>query len=658
MSDVQGDVVLVTGAPGAPSIPVAGADADSADLLWLDIVEEDETFTLDVAVATMTGNAGFEIDIEFEWNGLPYVVEARRSNPTIGGGFAFATLLVYNDEDEDFDRLALLEMTLDVEKAVASIIVPKVFVLDRAERTPTRGDSIAVTRVVAEETVVNIRFSDTAPLSMRDEMPDEAGEPVKFTFTAGDAATGHLKLVTDDRVRVSNGGATTFVFQATLRNNASYEEDVTLALESLPEGWQGTVQSPVRVPASGERTLAVLMSVPFEHDHGGFDSFNLTAKSRKDVGSMATVRFGVLHTPIPQPAGHHEELFLHGHNDITPPFDKLFPFADGYINTESTHEGDIEGVPTSGFIDGSTDSLSWYLQLDPALRMGLDFDLNRTGEVVGSIRGRDATSATVTAKLFLYKYTQEGRSEGTLLAQAAPAEVQLDLNNPSPFKLTLAPTPESDYIPYDKDQNLVLQLTLKPDGGVPMRMLGVNGPTLTTGDFKAQLPLNEYHDQLTGVAEAATALDLRATGPVEKLANPGNLVAYEFTLVNGASVPTRIDIDLAGNDARLGTLVPSGSVELIPGESRTLTLGVRVPGDAAEGDELEVLVFAHAQDDPSQMAIARTKTTVTLGDGAVDDETETLIAARERQRDAPGPGALLLLAAAAVAVGLTRRARK
>src|SRR5207237_10261962 len=115
--------------------------------------------------------------------------------------------------------------------------------------------------------------------SVVDFMPN-SGEGPKFTSVLGDIAQGHLALHTDDRVRVSNGGATTFIFQATVRNGASYADDVDLAVTDLPPAWNATVQTPVRVPADGEKPVTVLVSVPFAHVHGGFSSFNLTATTQ------------------------------------------------------------------------------------------------------------------------------------------------------------------------------------------------------------------------------------------------------------------------------------------------------------------------------------------------------------------------------------------
>lgn len=643
LSDEKGDVVFYSGAPGAAPIPVAAGEAsDSVDLLSLNVVELDEAVVFDVALATMGERAGSEFSIFFEWHGVEFAIEAFRGNPTFGN-FAFASL--YRSVDGDFERMGPLGMTVDSSKATAKVTLPKVFVLDLSEKAPTRGDTFSAIRAEAYGTTIGFNIMGSQPMRFYDQMPDE-GEGAAFTLQLGDFASGHLLLMTEDRLRLSNGGATTFVFQAVLSNNASYEDEVTLELVGMPESWNGTIQSPVKVPPNSERVIAVLASVPFEHTHGGFDGFNVSAVSKKDPNSRATLRLGVLHTPIPQPAGHHSELYLHAKPANSGPFATLFPFSRGYFNTDSTHDTDAPQMDPNR---ASDDGTMWYIPLNPGLGLGVDMDLNRTGTIEGSILGRANGEAQVSAKLFLFEQTEKGNEEGLLLASGKPVTITLNMQTPATFKFNLNPTPDSDYVPYKKGQNLVLQVFMKSDSPNFCCVGGQTGPALMTKDFKMVLPLNEYHDQLTGMADVSAALDLKALGPVEKLARPGTLMTYIFDITNGANKEMRVDLDLAGNDARTGTVLPAGFVRLAAHETQRVTLGVRVPGDASEGKQIEVLLFAHATDDPSVMAIARTITTVTLGQDAADDETDVLVAAREAQNNTPTPGLVGLVGAIALA---------
>ena len=660
LTDEKGDTVLGSGV--GPSVPISGnAAADGADLLSLDLMEEEDAFTFVLAVASMSDQSGGEYAIEFSWRDVDYAIFAFRSNPTFGD-FQQATL--YASDGSGFERVATLPMTVDASKATATIGVQKVFVLDGAKRAPGRGDAIRNVHVTAEQTTFG-SFSFTGgpgAASVVDYMPNEGDGP-NYGFHLGDIMVGHLSITTPDRIRVSNGGATTFVFQASVRNNASYEDEVDLKLADLPDGWNGTVQSPLRIPAGSERSVAMLVSVPFAHQHGGYSSFNLTTVSKKDAGSHASMRFGVLHTPIPQPAGHHSEMYLHGQNANGGLFATTFPFGVGYFNTESKHDDDIDVQP-NGF-GGSGGGKTWTLPLNPGLRIGIDMDLNRTGTLEGSVLSHQTGTGSLSARLYLVRERgaanqseRAGNDQGILLAEAKAIKVTFDLQQPTPFKMSVVPLPDADYIPSQRGQNLVLVLRMTEDQPSPCCITGANAPALVSKDFKMVLPLNEYNDQISGTPDVASGLDIRAEGPLEKAGRPGSIMTYQFTLVNGAPAETVVELDVAGNEAKYGTLVPQGRTTLGPHESRRVTLAVHIPGDAAVGKDLEVLVFAHAQDDPSKMAIARTKTTVTTGANATDDETSVLLAAREAEHKSPGPGAALLLVGAAAAVAMLGRRKR
>lgn len=644
--DPSGDPQLNVFGVGAAAAPASLGEA--ADLLSLDVVEDAEDLTFTVAVQSLRQSTSFsEYAIHFGWGKGSYMVLVERA--IMEGVLDERSEAILVDEEEGrWDALAYLEHHFDVEKGTLSVHLPKPYLIGDTGKYPLLGDTLDDVYVEAASHVTAFSFTADA----YDRMPD--GDDVEsYAFQFGDVASGKLRLDADERVRVSNGGATTFVYQVTIKNKDAADQDVSIVLADMPEGWNGTVQSPVRVPGESERRVAILVSVPFAHDHGGFSSFNVSVESETDPSSFASVRLGVLHTPIPQPAGHHADLYLHARNLNGGIFGEFFPWTGASMNTDASHETDApEASPRGG-----GDRLEWWIPLDPMLRMGLDFDLDRFGAITGSIVGHVRSTGKVYAELVLT--TPEGE-EALLLGDTDEAEITLDLSNPSPFELTFTPTEEADYIPYLRGQNVALVLSYEPteEGIGSICCFPGAVPGLRTEDFKATLPLNEYHDKLTGLAEAGDLLDLKAEGPVQKTGLPGATMTYAFTLTNRGSADEVIDIDLAGTDAALGTLVPAGSIRLAAKESRALTLAVAIPTDRNEGEELEVLIFAHAQEDPSKSAIARTKTTVAKP-GSADataDERELLTAAQDRESsDTPAPGALLAMGVLVVAAFMMRR---
>lgn len=638
----------------APPAGVAMPGADAADLQALDLTETAEEMVFVLKVANLAQQVNFaDYAISFSWAKDEYEVRVQRQVvPGLIDDDSNAYLRTSSD-GERFSGFAQLEHRIDIEKGTITVHLPKVYILNENGRFPLLGDELEDLFVEASSYSTLFQFSAES----YDRMPD-GDAMLKYAFLFGDLATGHLRLDADERVRVSNGGATTFVYQVVVNNKADIDDVIDITIADLPEGWNGTVQSPLKVPGGSERRVAVLMSVPFGHEHGGFSSFNLTALSQRDPASSASVRMGVLHTPIPQPAGHHSELYLHAKAFNNGILGQAFPFTGAGMNTEAAHDGDAaEATPNGG------DGRSWWIPLDPGLRMGLDFDLEKVGDVSGAIIGHGPATGALSAELVLVTESADGSiDEGITLAESDSQDMTLDLSTPQPFKLTLTPTEESDFIPYVRGQNMVLILRFEDGDGTP-NICCFTGTTagLTTADFKLVLPLNEYHDKLNGLTEAAESLELKAQGAVEKAGLPGTTMTYVFMLTNRGTEKQVIDLDLAGTDAAFGTLVPGYSIELGAQETKKLTLAVNIPVGKNEGEELEVLIFAHAKEDPSKSAIARTKTIIAkMGSGnAADDESGVLLAAQQAETNkTPGLGSIGALAAIGVGVVALRQRRR
>ena len=658
LSDAAGDVVLVTGA-GTNAAAPAGLGA-SVDLTGLAVEESDDTlsFVLSVGALDEQGDATAEYFIDFTWGRVPFTAYAARY-AYLDDDFVWGMLGLREGPEPSrsawmLDGIAPLDVKLDAAAKTVRLDIPKAYLLDEQERPPMKGEQITGVGAHAERRPLGmgITITGATPLSLVDTMPDDLAAGVAYAFKLGDEATGDILLRSYDRVRVSNGGATTFVFQAIVKNGAEFDDQLRLTLEDMPAGWNGSVEERVLVPAKTEMTIPVLATVPFEHNHGGYTSFALKATSSRDQNVWATLRLGVLHTPIPQPAGHHDQLCLHAARGSESPIRTFWPDTQISMNTLCEHEGEAAEVPQQW--DGQ-----WVVPLSPGLKMGLDFETDELGSLVGSIIGRTAGDAEVSAQLWL---TAEGSSwdfeSGLLLASSDVQSIALDLQEATPFALTLTPTPEADYIPYMQGQNMALVLRLEPEGVRPC-CTAQTVPALVTNDFLMTLPLNEYHDRIeSSRGMLASPLSLMAKGDLGKVARPGTTATYEFTLKNEADREVTVDVDVAGTHASAGALAPSGLLTLAPGESRSLTLGVRVPAESAADELIEVLVFAHAVDDPSLAALSRTVTRVGLGSDAGPDESGVFAAAQETENDTPAPGALLVLAVAgAAALAVSRRRR-
>lgn len=655
LTDATGDGVFVAGPDGAPALPASsGSSLDAAaDLVALGLTDSEDDLIFTLQVAELGGDmVNAEYAIAWKWRSQDFVLLVRYwSSAPLGSENAWAELR-YVDGD-DWYTWAGMSTTVDQAAGTLTTRVSKFYVLDDSQQPPGRGDKLESIRVSSYATYPIVAGDWSA--RMEDSMGEDA--PATYVLQKGDFATGSLRLASNDRVRVSNGGATTFVFKVDVKNTGDALESYALTITDVPEGWDARVQSPLRVPPDETRTVAVLASVPFAHDHGGYNSFNLSVQSERDAGSAGKMRLGVLHTPIPQPAGHHDELYLHAYDYESDPVTEAWQaeFANSwpYLNTVADHEAD---APAVGPTQTRDTTYVWSIYLNPGLRVGLDFQIDELGVLDGALLGR-ATSEGVVRAALTYGSWADGNGEEFVLAQSDEAAVTLARDAEAPFSLTLTPTAESDYVPYTRYQWMRLDFEYETTSGAPISGFRPDpaSPHLVTEAFRMQLPLNEYHDRLTGDGVSTALIELYASGAVEKMARPGSVATYAFNVTNHAEQAIAIDVDLAGGDALLGALVPEEPFALAPGETRALTVAVEVPSEAAEGHEIEVLVFAHAVDDPSVSSIARTKTIVTMGSDAVADEREVFLNAQAAQNETPGaPVPLLLFALVAVAVAVQR----
>lgn len=637
VSDPSGDVAVE---PAGAALP-DNAQTAAADLVSLEVVEGETDFTFTVGVAGLGQQGGTltRYALAFTWGDALYQATFTRSqiDPTAEPLVRGALL---RGGGEGFDEVAPLDVVADDSAGTFTFVVGKVYIVSLEGHSPVPGSQLTEVFVSSRG---DFTFGPGQGARIADRMPDSGGAAI--TYTKGGEANGHLVLESQDPVRVSNGGATTFVYQAHLQNALDTDDEVILSVSDLPEGWSARVDSPILVPAADEKSVYALASIPFGHEHGGFSAFTLTAQSQRHPDVKATIRLGVLHTPIPQPAGHHAELYLHATPSDTGIFGTTFPGTTNTMNTLSDHADDV-ALAAANVRGGA----SWTIPLGPRLTMGMDFDVNQTGELVGAVVGRAQGEGTLAAELWLVR----GGDDALLLGEAPPLALTLDLQTSTPFALTVTPTSESDYVPYAPGQNLELRLEL--DSTAPFNPQ--QPPALDVETFLLKLPLNEYNDIPTDPDGIVATVTLVAEGLVQKVARPGAVITYAWTVTNTGDETAAFEPSLAGVDAALATYAPEGALVLEAGASARLILAVDVPGGAAEGQVLEAILVVRSAADPSNLAIGRTLTTVGTGITGSADESEILREAQRRDDETPGAGLAALALAGALAALAARRGRR
>ncbi len=627
-TDPLGDLALAGPSPSAvPDNP----QTRNIDLVGLNVIEEDLAFTFVLKMQSLEQQGGTtaRYTIPFTWLDAQYRISVTRTrlDPTATP----STQATFQQSDgQRYSRVLDLDVTEDLAASTLSIVLSKNSIISLEGHAPIFGSQLPNVTVRAW---TSIGFGPGAS-RIEDQMPDAA--PGVIVYELGGYANGHLALEAPDPVRVSNGGATTFVFQAHLQNSDTADDAATIKLEGAPADWDTLVQPGQRIPAEDERPIFALITIPFGHQHGGFSGFNMTATSSRDPSITASIRFGVLYTPIPMPAGHHPEIFLHASAEDTGVVAQTFGSTTNTMSTVEDHADDVAEALAERTMNGGA---AWDIPLGPALALGLDFDLNRTGALEFNLLGRRPGAATISAELLLVR----GDEELVSLVAPVSADVTLDAQAATPVALVLTPSAESDYVPYASGQNLLLRLRLESTPQFPCCPTPDGTPAIVTGSFRMPLPLNEYADLPVWDEGIESSVQLTTLEPVERDARPGTTVTYTFTVTNNGDATDEVELGVVGAGAEGAAYLPDGKVELSPGASVTATLAVRIPADAVAGDRLEAVFIARSETDPSNIALVRTATTVSP-DAANEDEEQAFRDAAGKKKDTPLPLAFVLIA--------------
>lgn len=636
MTDPPGDV-QATGGPSPTGVP-ANPQTDPADLLGLVVEEEDLAFTFRLQVAGLGQAAGTTAHwaIPFTWMDAGFQVHLVR---TMADPSATARLQAWLEQWDGarYGRILTLTPVEDAAASTLSVELAKNAIVSLEGHAPVYGS------VLANVTVRSWLEVEGGPARFVDQMPD--GAPGAILYERGGSANGHLTLEAPDPVRVSNGAATTFVFQAHMQNRGSAADTATLELRGVPAGWEATVQPAQGVPPGDERPIFAVVSVPFAHQHGGFSAFDLVATSQRDPSVTASIRFGVLYTPIPMPAGHHPTLYLHAASTATGATAGVLGSTQNSMNTVDTHDEDAAQAFPAASANGT---LEWSIPLAPLMALGLDFDLNRTGNLHLQVASHRSGPGSVSAQLWL------ARADSRILplTQATRVEATWDPQAPTPVDLPLRPAAQSDYVAYSPGQNLLLAVTMASGQPLPCCLGAETTPTLDVAGFRMDLPLDEYADRPVWDPGIESSVGIQVLSDVQRAARPGTTLVYNMTLTNLGGADS-VELALAGGGMRVSTLLPNGTVDVAAGQSLSLRLAVRVPDDAAPTTRFETLVVGRSKADPSNIAIGRVVTVADPDAGNADEGPWFRDAAQGQQTPVPVAAAL----AGALGAGLLHRRR-
>lgn len=654
--DPRGDVALQN--PSGTPVPVSGAQFDPVDLLAGDFKEDGDGFFATLWIAAFpqggTGFEGGEVGMLFRHVDVAYAVRFQMFGDEVFG---------YLESDPslsgELDYLSDLEVTVDPAAGRLTAFLPRQLLGDRDGSPPFPGRQLEGFRGESEglgfSGGINIGGQGVGGVRASDEA---AADGFAFPVQSGVEQSGDAALFATRPFRASNGEAATFIFEVEAVNLGEDEALYRLAASRVPAGWQVTFpQSQVRIDSEDSRTVPVLATVPFAHQHGRLASFLVELQDLRDAGNVGRVELGLHYTEPPQPAGHHSTLILHSH--ATSPFEQAittaFNFGGSYVTMNTLEEDPSDdGIPVPGRFNsfsGSDFGFQWGIPLSPRLQMGLDADLDRTGTITVPVSSTLPLPAAVFDG-YLYVYRIEVDEEGffdgyeeVLLGHVVPtAPVDIAAGATHTFEALIVPDRAGDYIPYDPEANLVLVLNVSTTR--PTTFTGPEAPALMPGGHLT-LPLLEYADPVDDLFSGELGLELDPVGGAERRAPPGG--ATLFT-VNATGPSGRYELLAHGPEASWVEFPAGGLAVGEDGEGRTQVL-VRVPSNATNGTVVDLVVEASGGPADAVRSLARLR--VTVDESAPD---EAALAVVEDGKGAPGPAPLLGMAALAFAL-LARRRR-
>lgn len=643
-------------------------DASAFDLAALLIEEQPQDFGFTLRVADLQRDAETDLDsgfymVDFQHADAGYRIQFGRF--VLGGQVSYtAELMVFDSGRQGYVPVERLAVDARPEANTLGVTVPRELLVDGNGTAPTLGREFSFFKAFSRSSVLGLNGAPGVTVS--DAMPDTGFSQVPYAIQQGLRQSGHAALWSDDPVRASNGEQGTFVYYVQAENLDEQQDRFDLSVANVPNGWDVTLPaSTIRIDGNSTQPFPVVVTTPFAHQHGAFESFVLKMTSHRDAQSVGQLQMGIRYLEVPQPAGHHDRLWIHARTDGNQQgLDLLSPTQSrvvGYMNAaEDDGVGQAMDIPpTQTFSSIATSQFEWIVWLEPGLQLGLDFDLSRTGlaelEFTSDLPYSDVV---LSGQLMHYEgveRTSFGFSSGaeTLLGDLAPT-TPVTVNGPTRIETIFTAKPDADFIEYTDRGALALHLRLESSSQGPILVTDdVIMPRLLTGGTLT-LPLFEYRDPVKDVFNTLAGISLRHQDRAEKFVNPGETVLLNLTLSNDGAVDDILSLRVNGTNQGWARFLGDTTVFVPTGASRPVVLAISPPTTALDGDVVDLIVTAASDAEPTVQTQIRV---VGIVDDLLDRPDESALTGEIESRltkDKDSPGLPLLLVLGAL-VALVRR---
>lgn len=645
------EAVMVLEDPSSDvSAPPMAATMDHVDLRSLHVSDQEGNLSLALALENL--DAGSQADqtryeIGFNHENVEFRVRGSVGRELDGAGFGDAHL----DQrplgsDVWMPAGELEDPAIDVTDGVVGVLVPLDRLRDEDATAPFSGRELQGFWARAESARTRACVTDdtlctTGLASFYDVMPDSGVGTVSYVVQ-GEGVAGLDTLIEVERPRrSSNGEETTFVFLPAVVNQGQEARTYTIEATGMPDDWDVHVPIEAFVLEPEERReLPVIAAIPFNHRHGQAQSFQVTVADVEDASHSLSTELGVTFLAVPQPAGHHDTVYLH-----STPSRSAFPreLAEGdqvsvYMNTlkQDPASANLPSRPEMAD-EGSTGGFTgtvfrWCIPLRPHLLIGMDWDQNQEGTGSFTLRAPQAPfQGELSGGFWIAGPDDGGHRDGGTCTQGRPpikvAEIgSMNLAIPSgqeiEIQVPIAPLPEGDFIPEQAGQDLFLELRFD----TAQATFGANElPVLKPGGW-FELPLHEYHEPLhtTGLSVHVVS----STGSTNAIRSPGTAALFHLQV----ALPDA-QAQVFGTRAEWSRIIPGPAT---PGSS-SFYVAVEIPQDTPDR-VIANLVIRFQSINTDEVHLARVVVEVDLG-GAHPDDTQRiseLFATPERRVPAIG----------------------
>jgi hypothetical protein len=636
LEDEIGDVMGAT--PAGLDIP-GPIGLEHLDLQGLVVHETATTFDLEVHVAGGRDNADynpkttwglthgttefmFELDESILYTALStiapqqdVVVQLRR--PVGGTAWEINGLHEYTSTDTSI-----------------SVSVNKEHFTDESGAPPLPGSSLtsfwaATQDWPSDRTSVSIIPGPGFVVEWYDQMP-QTGTTGEFPVQFGLSTNNDLLLSSPEPRRVSNGEEATYVYEVYAQNLAAETRTFTFEAIDIPDQW--SVDLPIQateVEPHESVLVPVIVSTPFRHEHGTTVQFNVSADGVTS-SSQAILELGVYYTSVPQPSGHHQDIYIHSGQ----PEDETDLHARGlevndFMSTLSDDPGSFQG-PLGPNGNAYTGSYTWCMRLTGGMGMGLDLtgeDAVFNAEFTTSglaIAGQLDLTLSVRDTLDDPRVESAICTDGIMLHKGT---AQLDIPMQSSVQVSMPLPASTDRVSPDA-RSMTLGIEFTPNVITERQ---VDAVWIEPGAV-IHLALSEYHAEPLELGELGALMQWQTQSIVSRA--PGAVAVLPFT----TSIQNP-DFEVLGTRPEWAQV--RGPID------GQYALVVTVPSDA--GDEQANLVLRAAGD-----GVGLLRAVVTVEDSATDDDAELLVN-WEQAKSTPAFGLLAALAATGTVLLSQRR---